>query len=67
MTDMYDKPDLFEGKLDPYPHNELGVEVRRWNRFDSVSQASVAVASVVFVVGCEARADIAVSSILKQG
>jgi hypothetical protein len=27
---MYDdKPARFEGKLDPYPHSELGVEVRR--------------------------------------
>jgi hypothetical protein len=29
MTDMYDgkKGEPFEGKLEPYPHNELGVEV----------------------------------------
>ena len=28
MTDMYDKPKDFEGKLKPYPHEERGVEVR---------------------------------------
>jgi len=29
MTDMYDEsPKLYDGKLDPYPHNERGVEVR---------------------------------------
>jgi hypothetical protein len=27
MTDMYNKPKEFEGKLKPYPHEELGVEV----------------------------------------
>lgn len=27
MTDMYDKAEPFDGKLDPYPHNERGVEV----------------------------------------
>jgi hypothetical protein len=30
MTDMYNegKAEPFDGKLEPYPHNELGVEVR---------------------------------------
>ena len=27
MTDMYDPPKAFDGKLDPYPHEELGVKV----------------------------------------
>jgi hypothetical protein len=29
MTDMYDEPRKFDGKLKPYPHEEFGVEVRR--------------------------------------
>lgn len=29
MTDMYNDPKRFEGKLNPYPHEELGVEVRK--------------------------------------
>jgi len=28
MTELYDKHRKFEGKLKPYPHEELGVEVR---------------------------------------
>jgi len=30
MTGMYDDPKSFDGKLKPYPHEELGVEVRRY-------------------------------------
>lgn len=27
MTDMYDEPKAYDGKLKAYPHEELGVEV----------------------------------------
>ena len=29
MTDMYDKPKSYDGKLLPYPHEERGAEVSR--------------------------------------
>ena len=32
MTDMYDKMKRYDGKLKPYPHNELGVEVSKEDR-----------------------------------
>jgi hypothetical protein len=31
MTDMYDKPRKFDGKLKPYPHEEFGVEVGKFD------------------------------------
>jgi hypothetical protein len=49
MSGMYDdKPGRFEGKLDPYPHSELGVEVRRRRRGRG-RKAVVAVVAVAFL------------------
>lgn len=48
MTDMYDEPKKFDGNINPYPHSEKGVEVRKEDR--SCSAAAAARGGVSFCV-----------------